>query len=147
LVRCRINRLTHLDRATGEPIRRYEHKRPGDLIHVDVKKLGKVPECGGWRYVGRLTSAMAHVLQAEHHSLEDLPHHRDGSMLVKRDDFRADATRDGRNGGFGYPPVPARLAESTFVRLGTSNLTHPLRPRRQVSCVRPVVGGFLIIPM
>jgi transposase InsO family protein len=53
LVRCRINRLSHLDRATGEPIRRYEHDRPGDLIHVDVKKLGKVPDGGGWRYVGR----------------------------------------------------------------------------------------------
>lgn len=28
LVRCRINRLTHVDRATGEPIRRYEHEHP-----------------------------------------------------------------------------------------------------------------------
>jgi transposase InsO family protein len=53
LVRCRLNRLTHLDRITGEPIRRYEHDHPGDLIHVDVKKLGKVPDGGGWRYVGR----------------------------------------------------------------------------------------------
>ena len=53
LVRCRLNRLSHVDRATGEPIRRYEHKKPGDLIHVDVKKLGKVPDGGGWRYVGR----------------------------------------------------------------------------------------------
>jgi transposase InsO family protein len=53
LVRCRINRLTHVDRATGERIRRYEHANPGDLIHVDVKKLGKVPDGGGWRYVGR----------------------------------------------------------------------------------------------
>ena len=53
LVRCRLNRLTHIDRVTGEPIRRYEHERPGDLIHVDVKKLGRVPDGGGWRYVGR----------------------------------------------------------------------------------------------
>jgi transposase InsO family protein len=53
LVRCRLNRLTHVDRATGEPIRRYEHEHPGDLIHVDVKKLGKVPDGGGWRYVGK----------------------------------------------------------------------------------------------
>ena len=53
LVRCRLNRLTHVDRATGEPIRRYEHEKPGDLIHVDVKKLGKVPDGGGWRYVGK----------------------------------------------------------------------------------------------
>ena len=50
LVRCRINRLTHIDRATGEPIRRYEHEAPGDLIHVDVKSLGRVPDGGGWRY-------------------------------------------------------------------------------------------------
>ena len=55
LVRCRINRLTHLDRATGEPIRRYEHEHPGDLLHVDVKKLGNVPDGGGWRYVGQAT--------------------------------------------------------------------------------------------
>ena len=53
LVRCRLNRLTHIDRVTGEPIRRYEHERPGDLLHVDVKKLGRVPDGGGWRYVGR----------------------------------------------------------------------------------------------
>ncbi len=53
LVRCRLNRLGHLDRVTGEPIRRYEHPHPGSLLHVDVKKLGNVPDGGGWRYVGR----------------------------------------------------------------------------------------------
>jgi len=53
LVRCRLNRLSHVDRATGEPIRRYQHEHPGDLLHMDVKKLGKVPDGGGWRYVGR----------------------------------------------------------------------------------------------
>ena len=53
LVRCKINRLSGIDRVTGEPVRRYEHDRPGSLIHVDVKKLGNVPDGGGWRYVGR----------------------------------------------------------------------------------------------
>jgi transposase InsO family protein len=53
LVRCRLNRLSHVDRRTGEPVRRYEHDRPGSLIHVDVKKLGNIPDGGGWRYVGR----------------------------------------------------------------------------------------------
>ena len=53
LVRCRINRLSHVDRATGEPIRRYEHEQPGDLLHIDVKKLGNIPDGGGWRYTGR----------------------------------------------------------------------------------------------
>ena len=36
LVRCRVNRLSHIDRVTGEPLRRYEHPHPGSLIHVDV---------------------------------------------------------------------------------------------------------------
>lgn len=49
----RLNRLAHVDRATGEPIRRYEHDHPGSMIHVDVKKLGNIPDGGGWRYVGR----------------------------------------------------------------------------------------------
>jgi transposase InsO family protein len=53
LVRCRINRLAQVDRATGEPVRRYEHDRPGALLHVDVKKLGNIPDGGGWRYLGR----------------------------------------------------------------------------------------------
>jgi transposase InsO family protein len=53
LRRCRINRLSHIDRRTGEPARRYEHDRPGALLHVDVKKLGNIPDGGGWRYVGR----------------------------------------------------------------------------------------------
>ncbi|GAA2266336.1 IS481 family transposase [Actinomadura luteofluorescens] len=53
LTRCRLNRLSHIDRATGEPIRRYEHDRPGAMLHVDVKKLGNIPDGGGWRFVGR----------------------------------------------------------------------------------------------
>lgn len=53
LVRCQLNRLSHLDRVTGEPVRRYEHDYPGSLLHVDVKKLGNIPDGGGWRYVGR----------------------------------------------------------------------------------------------
>jgi transposase InsO family protein len=54
LKRCRLNRLSHLDRLTGEPVRRYEHEHPGDLLHVDVKKLGNIPDGGGWRHVGRI---------------------------------------------------------------------------------------------
>ncbi|WP_272027970.1 IS481 family transposase [Kocuria rosea] len=53
LVRAKVNRLHHIDVRTGEVIRRYEHDRPGAMIHVDVKKLGNIPDGGGWRYVGR----------------------------------------------------------------------------------------------
>jgi transposase-like protein len=44
LVRHGMNRLAWLDRPSGRPIRRYEHPRPGDLVHLDVKKLGRIPK-------------------------------------------------------------------------------------------------------
>ena len=53
LVRCRLSRLSAIDRATGEPVRRHEHAYPGSLVHVDVKKLGNVPDGGGHRFAGR----------------------------------------------------------------------------------------------
>jgi transposase InsO family protein len=53
LTRYRLARLTWLDRATGRVVRRYEHARPGDLVHVDIKKLGRIPDGGGWRVNGR----------------------------------------------------------------------------------------------
>ncbi|MEY1675415.1 IS481 family transposase [Gordonia sp. ABKF26] len=58
LRRYRMPLLRHLDQATGLPVRRtpprrYEHDAPGDLIHVDIKKLGRIPEGGGHRKLGR----------------------------------------------------------------------------------------------
>lgn len=53
LVRHGLNRLDHLDRATRAPIRRMEMTRPGELVHVDIKKLGRIPKGGGWRAHGR----------------------------------------------------------------------------------------------
>ena len=53
LSRYKMARLDWLDRPTGRVIRRYEHAQPGDLVHVDIKKLGKIPDGGGWRAFGR----------------------------------------------------------------------------------------------
>ena len=54
-------RLSVLDPITGEVIRsskitavRYERERPGELVHMDVKKLGRIPDGGGWRGRGEL---------------------------------------------------------------------------------------------
>lgn len=47
-----LNRLDHLDRATRAPIRRMEMSRPGELVHLDIKKLGRIPKGGGWRVLG-----------------------------------------------------------------------------------------------
>ena len=60
LARHGMPRLSMLDPITGEVIRaskttavRYEHDHPGSLIHMDVKKLGRIPAGGGWRAHGR----------------------------------------------------------------------------------------------
>jgi transposase InsO family protein len=56
LTRCRINRLSHIDRVTGEPLRRYEHAHPGSLIHVDVTKFANIPDGGGHKFMTRQQS-------------------------------------------------------------------------------------------
>jgi len=58
LRRYRMPLLSHLDTATGLPVRRpkpvrYEHPNPGDLVHVDIKKLGRIPDGGGHRVMNR----------------------------------------------------------------------------------------------
>jgi len=60
LTRHRVPRLAECDPLTGERIRaskttgvRYERSRPGELVHMDVKKLARIPEGGGWKALGR----------------------------------------------------------------------------------------------
>jgi transposase InsO family protein len=53
LVRHGLNRLAWMDRPSGRVIRRYEKSRPGELLHIDIKKLGRIPNGGGWRALGR----------------------------------------------------------------------------------------------
>ncbi len=69
---CRVLRrhqtpyLADCDPITGEVIRaskttaiRYERDHPGDLVHMDVKKIGKIPDGGGWRAHGRQMGSTA----------------------------------------------------------------------------------------
>jgi transposase len=58
-----LPRLCTLDPLTGAVIRsskmtaqRYERERPGELVHMDVKKIGRIPDGGGWRAHGRQTA-------------------------------------------------------------------------------------------
>ena len=69
LRRHRMPYLRDLDALTGIPVRRgsatavrYERASPGELIHIDVKKLGRIPDGGGWRMHGRTTEARRHRL-------------------------------------------------------------------------------------
>jgi transposase InsO family protein len=61
LARHQVPRLAALDPITGEVIKaskttavRYERARPGELVHMDVKKIGRIPAGGGWRLHGRV---------------------------------------------------------------------------------------------
>lgn len=47
-----LSRLSFIDRPTRAVVR-YERSRPGELLHFDVKKLGRIREGGGWRLLGR----------------------------------------------------------------------------------------------
>jgi transposase InsO family protein len=60
LRRHHVPRLCECDPLTGDVIRsskttavRYERERPGELVHMDVKKIGRIPDGGGWRAHGR----------------------------------------------------------------------------------------------
>jgi transposase len=60
IARHQLPRLSDLDALTGQPVRRgpvsrirYEREHPGELIHIDTKKLGRIPPGGGWRVNGR----------------------------------------------------------------------------------------------
>jgi transposase InsO family protein len=60
LRRYQMAYLCELDPLTGEQIRsskatavRYERDRPGELAHMDVKKIGRIPDGGGWKAHGR----------------------------------------------------------------------------------------------
>ena len=55
LARYKPAHLAHLDRATGRVIRRYERSAPGELVHVDIKKLGNIPDGDGHKTLGRQT--------------------------------------------------------------------------------------------
>jgi transposase InsO family protein len=81
LQRYRMPLLRHLDQNTGLVVRkpaarRYEHDAPGDLIHVDIKKLGRIPDGGGHRKLGRTIGNRNNKKQGRgyafvHHAVDD----------------------------------------------------------------------------
>ena len=56
LRRNQMPRLADIDRPSRTVVR-YQRERPGELLHVDIKKQGKIPDGGGWRVHGRGNAA------------------------------------------------------------------------------------------
>jgi transposase InsO family protein len=77
LCRHRLNRLAWMDRPTGQLVRRYERQRPGELVHMDVKKLGRLRDGGGHRVHGRDSAQHRRRDRDRHHG------HRVGYDFVR----------------------------------------------------------------
>jgi transposase InsO family protein len=81
LSRYRMPLLADLDQATGLPVRRqrpvrYERAVPGELVHLDIKKLGRIPDGGGHRKLGRTVGKRNNHKQGRgyaflHHAVDD----------------------------------------------------------------------------
>jgi transposase InsO family protein len=67
-----LSRLRDRDRPSGVPIR-YVRERPGELLHIDVKKLGRIPDGGGHRVRGRGggTRRARRGYDYVHHAIDD----------------------------------------------------------------------------
>jgi Integrase core domain len=91
LGRYRMPLLRHLDQASGLPVRRpkprrYEHPVPGDLVHVDIKKLGRIPDGGGHRKLGRTVGNRNNKKRGRgyafvHHAVDDHSRLADSEIL------------------------------------------------------------------
>lgn len=142
LSRYRLARLAWLDRATGQPIRRYEHPHPGDLIHLDVKKLGKIPDGGGWRVHGRATGTRnarkAATIRKGNHRASTVRRPRPGgkpSILAV--------------GGFGPPPTAHLRANSWHARFEPTRSPEGIERiavSEQTSCSRHGAGQLAAVP-
>ncbi|WP_203665081.1 IS481 family transposase, partial [Actinocatenispora rupis] len=118
LTRCRLNRLTRLDRVTGEPLRRYEHDHPGSLIHVDVTKFGNIPDGGGHRFLSRE--------QGKHHA-------------------RLTAHRTGQRGGNYRPAIGTAFVHTVIddhTRLAYAEICADEKARTAIGVLQRAVAWF-----
>lgn len=103
LQRYRMPLLTHIDQATGLPVRksntiRYEATAPGDLVHVDIKKQGRIPDGGGHRTLGQQAGKRNKIkakgvgYEYRHHTVDD--HSRFAYSEILRDERKETAAAD-----------------------------------------------------
>ena len=100
LARYRMPLLAHVDQATGLAIRkpkpvRYEKATPGELVHVDIKKLGRIPDGGGHRMLGRTVGNRNNKKKGRgysflHHAVDD--HSRFAYSEILTDERKETAT-------------------------------------------------------
>ena len=143
--------LRECDPMTGEVIRsskptavRYERDRPGELVHMDVKKLGRIPDGGGWQAHGRAATV-------------DRPRRRSGPGSATTTSTRSSTTTPGwptpRSSPTRRAPPARRSCERAAAYFAEQGITRiervhdrqrlrlPLLPRRQARRARPSAHG------
>lgn len=107
-------RLACLDQGTGLPVRkpapqRYEHYNAGDLVHVDIEKLGRIPDAGT---TARAGTGYAYL----HHAVDD----HTKARLLGNPRQRKEGTRCGFSGSVrqrSSPPTASRQGRAHRQRI------------------------------
>ena len=139
LRRAGLNRLDRLHRVTRQVVR-YEHPRPGDLLHIDVKKLGRIPPGGGKRFAAGFAETQSgphsgralgidylHVAVDDHSRyayVEALPDERGVTCAAFLERAAADLARRG---------VVVRRVLTDNAKAYTSDVFHETARRREIT--------------
>jgi hypothetical protein len=121
LHRYRMPLLRDLDQAAGLAVRRptprrYEHDAPGDLLHVDIKKLGRIPDGGGHRKLGRTTGNRNNKTQSRKRpgrGYASIHHAVDDHSPVAYSEILGDERKGDRRSVLGAPERPSWSTESS----------------------------------
>ena len=141
--RAGLPRLADIDRPTGLPVRRYEVCHPGALVHQDHKKLGRIPDGGGHRTLGRANAPHSHRANLGYDHFEVIVDDRSRRSVVVQ---VARRERRQRSDGPGHrrwpcsPPRGSRRAGPDRQRPGLSLERLSGRPRRTAPQADPAVS-------
>ena len=164
LTRYRCLRLSFTDPATGAPVRaarrrvrRYEHPAPGDLVHVDIKKLGRIPDGGGHKALGRQAGRKNRAGMGYwyiHNAVDDHSRLTDSELLTDERKETAAASWQRANAFFAAAGITVRRVltdngscyrSRTFAAALGETITHkrtrPYRPQTNGKVNRPGFRG------
>lgn len=113
LRRAGVPRLADIDRPTGLPVRHYEVCHPGALLHQDHKKLGRTPDGGGHRVLGRANAPHAHRSGLGHDHFEVFVDDRSRRSVVVQVADESGASAAGARSSWPSPSWPAMASASS----------------------------------
>ncbi|GGD91351.1 hypothetical protein GCM10007269_37400 [Microbacterium murale] len=142
--------LAHIDQSTGVRVRRaklvrYELAEPGQLVHVDIKKQGRIPDGGGHRMLGRQAGNQNNKKKGRgyaflHHAVDDHSRLAYSEILDDERKETASAFWERANAFFQAAGITV-TAVMTDIQTGWAAFEQVRRPAGRIGVVRhpPVV--------